>query len=153
MRTYRVSHTAHIHAPAAVAYGIIADYRDGHPHILPPQFFRNLTVQEGGIGAGSHIRFEMGAFGQWRIAEAVVSEPEPGRLLQEDIPAQQIRTTFLVEPAGMAACAVTITTDFPLRDGVVGTLERLTTSAVTRRVYRAELALLDQVSRRRAALD
>lgn len=150
MSTYTVSHSARIHARAAIAYGIIADYRGGHPHILPPKYFRNLTVEAGGVGAGTHIRFEMGAMGTWREAAAIVAEPEPGRRLHERIADQGIDTYFTVEPNGDAACDVTITTQMPDRGGLTGGIERLVTTALLRRIYRAELALLDAEAQRRS---
>jgi hypothetical protein len=151
MPSYTVTYSSRVNAPAAVAYGIIADYRDGHPHILPPKYFRNLQVQSGGRGAGTRITFEMGVLGYWRSAAAEVREPEPGRLLEETIPAEQVLTTFLVEAAGENACDVTISTTMPQRAGIAGSLERLTTSAFLRRVYREELGILDRVARSRAA--
>jgi hypothetical protein len=150
MTTYTVSSRARIGAPAAVAYGIIADYRDGHPHILPPKYFRNLRVEQGGVGAGTHIRFEMGMLGSWREGVASVAEPQPGRVIHERMPAQGIDTWFTVDPVGDGACDVTIATQLPERGGLAGGVERLVTTAFLRRVYRAELALLDEVSRRRA---
>jgi len=128
---------------------VIADYRDGHPHILPPKYFRNLRVEAGGVGAGTRIRFEMGAMGTWREAAAIVSEPEPGRLLHEQVTTAPIETTFTVEPVGSDACDVTIATRMVHRSGIGGGLERLATTAFLRRVYRAELALLDGVARGR----
>ena len=150
MTAYTVTSTARIQAPASVAYGIIADYRNGHPHILPPKYFRNLRLEAGGVGAGTRIRFEMGAMGTWRESGAVVSEPEPGRLLHEQVTTAPIETTFTVEPVSPGACDVTIATQMVHRGGISGGLERLATTAFLRRVYRAELALLDQVARSRA---
>lgn len=149
MTAYTVTSTARINAPASVTYGVIADYRTGHPHILPPKYFRNLRVDAGGVGAGTHIRFEMGAMGSWREAGAVVSEPEPGRLLHEQVTTAPIETTFIVEPVDAGACDVTIATRMVHRGGIGGGLERLATTAFLRRVYRAELTLLDQVARSR----
>ena len=54
---------------------IIADYHNGHPHILPKQF-RNLTVEKGGVGAGTIIRFEVRALGSDAAIQRVVTEPE-----------------------------------------------------------------------------
>lgn len=150
MSSYTVESTARIQAPAAVAYGIIADYRNGHPHILPPKFFRNLTVDAGGIGAGTHITFEMGALGTWRQASAVVSEPEPGRVIHEHVTTDAIETYFVIDPVSASACDVTIRTTMRSRGGLVGGIERLATTAFLRRVYRAELTLLDTVARARA---
>jgi len=150
MPTYTVSYSSRVNAPAAVAYGIIADYRDGHPHILPPKYFRNLQVQSGGRGDGTRITFEMGALGYWRSASAEIREPEPGRLLEETIPAERVLTTFRVEAVSESACDVTISTTMPQRAGIAGSIERLTTSAFMRRVYREERRMLDRVARSRA---
>ena len=87
--------------------------------------------------------------GAWREASAVVSEPEPGRLLHERVTTAPIETTFTVEPVGTGACEVTIATRMVHRGGIGGGLERLATTAFLRRVYRAELTLLDQVARSR----
>jgi hypothetical protein len=150
MSSYTVESTARVHAPAAVAYGLIADYRNGHPHILPPKYFRKLTVEAGGVGAGTRISFEMGAMGTWRRAVAEVSEPEPGRVLHERLTTDAVETWFVVEPVDGGACDVTIRTTLRTRGGIVGGIERLATTAFLRRVYRAELALLDTVARSRA---
>jgi hypothetical protein len=40
------------------AYSILADYRIGHPSILPHQF-TSMEVEQGGVGAGTIIRFTM----------------------------------------------------------------------------------------------
>src|SRR5687768_1410472 len=47
MPRHRIEAEAVIDAPAAVAYAIIADYREGHPHILPRPPFVSLDVEEG----------------------------------------------------------------------------------------------------------
>jgi hypothetical protein len=41
--------SAIIHAPAARVYGIIADYRVHHPRIVPPEYFRTVEVEAGGV--------------------------------------------------------------------------------------------------------
>ncbi|MBM3906804.1 MAG: SRPBCC family protein [Gemmatimonadetes bacterium] len=151
MTSYSVESTARIHAPAAIAYGIIADYQNGHPHILPSKFFRNLTVEAGGIGAGTRIAFEMGALGTWRRVTAEISEPEPGRVIHEHVITDAIETHFVVDPVASGACDVTIRTALRSRGGIAGGIERLATTALLRRVYRAELTLLDTVARQRAS--
>ena len=71
---YTVVASADIDAPPDRVYAIIADYRNGHPHILP-RAFRNLTVEKGGVGAGTIIRFEVRALGQTQRFRAFVTEP------------------------------------------------------------------------------
>jgi len=136
--------SARIDAPPARVYGIIADYRNGHPHILPKQF-RNLVVEAGGVGAGTIISFEVRAFGMTRRLRAAITEPQPGRILVESNmdPAPSV-TTFTVEPAeGGQASDVTIETRLGTKPGILGTIERAMSSGFLRSLYSEELALLD----------
>lgn len=147
MPNIRVSESRQIPAPAPLLYDLIADYRTGHPHILPPEYFGALEVLEGGRGAGTTIRFAMKAFGRVNVDTAHVTEPTPGRELRETL-ASGIETTFLVEPVGPAAATVTITTEYA-KPGLRGWLERLLATSYLRRVYVAELAQLERVAAER----
>ena len=147
MPTVRASQSLTIAAPAEILYDLIADYRHGHPRILPPQFFGRLDVLAGGRGAGTRIRFDMKAFGRTTTAEGTVTEPVPGRELRETLDSG-IVSTFLVESlSGEPARAqgevtrVTITTSYD-KPGLAGWIERLIVPGYLRRVYTAELALL-----------
>lgn len=135
-----VSATARVAAPATAVYRLIADYRDGHPRIVPPKYFRNMVVEEGGYGAGTKIRFEMTVLGSTRQGRAVVSEPVPGRVLVETELQSGIVTTFTVNPIGTGECDVTIASELPRKPGIAGTIERFVTTRVLPKVYRAELA-------------
>src|ERR1044072_1519141 len=98
-KSFTVKASAQVEAPAEVVYNIIADYRNGHPHILPKQYFEWLEVEQGGRGEGTVIRFQMRVLGQTRVLRAVVTEPEPGRVLVEtDTGGAGPVTTFTVEP-------------------------------------------------------
>lgn len=149
MPTISASASASIAAPAATVYGIIADYRAGHPAILPRKYFRNLAVEAGGTGAGTRIRFEMRVLGATRTVHGEVTEPEPGRRLVETYPDSGTRTTFLVEPAGDGRAAhVTISTRYE-NAGWPGWVEWLLVPGLLRRIYRAELANLAAVAQAR----
>jgi hypothetical protein len=125
-----------------VVYRILADYREGHPSILPPDYFRDLRVEEGGTGAGTRIAVDMRVFGSTRSFRASVSEPEPGRRLVETDVASGVATSFLVEPADREGSSrVTIATRYR-RAGLAGWIERWLAPRFLRRVYAAELALL-----------
>jgi len=151
MNTYRAEATALIKASAAQVYGIIADYYNGHPYILPQPYFSNLEVEQGGIGAGTHIRFKMSVMGQTRVVKGVVTEPEPGRVLVETYPADNIVTTFTVIPVEQGHHAqVTFTTVGPTRGGLAGVVERMMIVMLLKRIYRKELKLLAQVAAERA---
>jgi len=146
MQAYEASMSAVIKAPAAQVYAIIANYHQGHPQILPKQYFTNLTVEEGGIGAGTRIRFEMNAMGRKQLFHGIVSEPAPGRVLVEANTSDTMppsTTTFTVEPVADGQQArVTIQTQSQSRDGLGGVIERFLSKQFLRRVYAQELALL-----------
>jgi Polyketide cyclase / dehydrase and lipid transport len=151
MKTYQASGTALINAPAAQVYALIADYGNGHPHILPPAYFQNLTVEKGGVGAGTVIRFEMRVFGQTQTFRAAISEPEPGRVLVESDLAGGPVTTFTVDSQGNGQQAqVTITTVSKTRSGGIGGwIEGLMAPLFLRRVYAQELKLLATLAEER----
>jgi hypothetical protein len=143
MTGYRVSSSATILARPARVYAAIADYRQQHPHIVPPEYFPRLEVLEGGVGAGTRTRVEMRVLGSTRVFEQVVSEPEPGRVLMETNMDGSGVTTFTVDAAdGAEAAHVTIATDLVARPGVQGFVERLFISMILPRIYRKELAQL-----------
>ncbi len=152
MRSYCVVASAVILAPADLVYGILSDYRAGHPHILPPAYFSSLVVEEGGRGAGTVIRFQMSVMGSRRTFRAEVSEPEPGRLLVETDPDTGTRTTFAVlESEDGDRARVAITTELKVRRGFPGLLDRSLTTLMLRRIYAQELKLLSDLARTRSS--
>ena len=143
MSRYTITASARIAAPAERLYGIIADYRVGHPAILPPRAFpRGLTVLEGGVGEGTVIQFEMRVLGVARTARAVITEPQPGRTLVETISDDGVVTTFTVVPRGAGSADVTFATELPTRSGFLGEIEGRLAGAALRKVYREELSRL-----------
>lgn len=149
--TYTVSATAHIDATPQRVYDIIANYRDGHPSILPGQF-RNFTVEQGGIGDGTVIRFDVRAFGRTQHFRGIVTEPQPGRVLVERYaePAPST-TTFTVVPDGtFGKTRVTITTELSTQHaGILGAIERFLAARLMRQMYAEELARLAAKGRER----
>lgn len=150
MVTRSASASAVIEAPAQAIYSIIADYRDGHPRILPKPPFVALNVQQGGVGEGSVIRVEMRVLGRVRTFHAVVTEPEPGRTLVETNDTGYV-TTFTVDPLEDGHHArVTISSEPPATTGVLSTLQRWLAGRILRPVFVRELALLSEVAQNRA---
>jgi hypothetical protein len=134
-----VSKSAEIGAPADRLYGIIADYRHGHPRILPPAFT--------GLGAGTRIRVGMRVLGRVVTFPAEVSEPDPGRVLVErNLGDRPSVTTFTVDRLDAARSRVTISTELPARAGILGRLERFFTSRFLGPIYAAELGKLAAVA-------
>lgn len=146
MGTFNISASTLITAPAQQVYGIIADYRNGHPHIIPPKYFRNLVVEEGGTGAGTKIRFEMILFGKAQAAQSVITEPEPGRILVESTTDGLAVTSFIVDAVeGGKTAKVTISTEMKSMGFVANLLIKL----LFKRIYREELALLAEYALRK----
>jgi hypothetical protein len=141
--TLTVSAMRRIPAPPAEVYAILADYTDGHPHILPSAYFRNIEVEKGGVGAGTRIRFDMTALGTTRTIRADIEEPSPGRVLVErDVEGKSV-TSFTIAPAREGRESdVTIRTELTTRGGILGVVERMASKALLERVYRDELARL-----------
>jgi len=139
--------SAEFEGEADVVYEILADYEQGHPSILPKPYFTHLHVEEGGRGAGTVIRMGMKIGGKYQEAVADISEPEPGRVLEERIRDERgTTTTFIVEPRGAGRVRVTIRTTWEV-SGLAGLVERLLAPAMLRRVYQAELANLERAAK------
>lgn len=148
METIRIQAAALIDAPAERVYGIIADYRNGHPRILPRSFFTSLDVEKGGVGAGTVIRVGSKLFGQTRTIRMEVTEPHPGCLLAEKDLDSEMITTFRVSPEHRGHHAhVTIVTDIPRSPGIRGAIEAWLLPRALGKVYAQELAQLGEVAR------
>ena len=135
--------------PAPLVYDILADYREGHPSILPDAF-SNLEVLEGGIGAGTIIQFDLKLAGRMSTTTATVSEPEPGRVLREVESQRGLATTFTVESKGSGGCRVSIVTTWKA-SGLKGLVERLLVPAMLRPLYEEQLDKIGQVAGARLA--
>jgi hypothetical protein len=144
MSTGHVSAEAAIAAPADRVYRILANYREHHTRILPPAF-TDVVVEEGGIGAGTIIRFKLRAGGRTQEARQRVEEPEPGRVLLERDLDRDMTTTFTVTPDGND-CRVRIETVWT-SSGLQGFMERLLAPRLLRPIYKDELARLDRYAR------
>jgi hypothetical protein len=144
---HTISASAVIPARRERVYSLIANYKDGHPRILPRQF-DNLTVEQGGVGAGTVIRFQMSLLGKKQTFRAAITEPEPGRVLVEtDLDTNGAVTTFVVDPGTAPADSrVTITTELPVRSGLLGQIERLLSTLLLRPIYAKELENLARVA-------
>jgi hypothetical protein len=152
MRPFEFSGSALIHASPEHVYAIIADYHDGHTRIIPRPPFVSLEVEEGGTGSGTQIRVGIRMLGKVVHYRAIVTEPEPGRVLVETND-NGYETSFTVEPrAGGQRSHVTITTRMPWRGGIGGAVERWLMPRLLRPMFIREMELLDQVASARSSI-
>ena len=130
-----------VDAAADVVYAVFADYRQGHRLIVSPKFFRDWHVEQGGYGAGTILTYTAMALGQKTPHRAVVSEPQPGRVLVET--EETLCTTFTVDAVGADRAKVDITTITTTAKGMRGVVERLIMPWVLRPLYREEIRHLE----------
>ena len=142
-----VSASALVPARQERVYSLIANYKDGHPRILPRQF-SNLTVEQGGVGAGTVIRFQLTMLGKKQNFRAAITEPQPGKVLVETyMDGNDAVTTFTVNPGTAPADSrVTISTELPVRSGLLGKLERMFSTLLLRPIYEKQLENLSRVA-------
>jgi hypothetical protein len=149
MAQIRAAASAEIPASPETVYSILADYRDGHPCILPKSAFDGVEVERGGTGAGTIIRVHTKAGGMKRTMRMEVTEPDPGHILVETDLDRGIITTFTVESVdgGRRASVEILTTWKP--KGFMGLIERMVAPSMLERVYAEELQNLVHVARAR----
>jgi len=148
----KVKADAVLNARPEDVYATIADYRKGHPSILPTENLYDLQVEEGGYGAGTIIRFKSRVLGIEQSFYQRVSEPEPGKVLvEQDIDTKQnLATTFTVIPVEEGQKSqVEISTTMNASPGIRGFVERVVVSIFNPRIYRKELKLLEAVAQKR----
>ncbi len=133
-------------ARPAEVYALIADYRNGHPRMLPKEHFRDLVVEQGGVGADTVITFTTIAGGRQMHFRMRISEPELGRVIAENDTASDLVTTFTITPVdGGARTQVVIATDQETSKGLRGLIERLLVPSMLKGIYNKELKQLADV--------
>lgn len=148
MAKHTISASKLISAPVRSVYDLIADYRNGHPRILPKPYFVSLQVEEGGYGAGTVINFQMQLMGRVQSFHSTITEPEPGHTLVETDMNTGAVTTFTVDPRSDGQEAfVTIRTTTNVPDGIPGKIQGWLTTWLLRPIYEKELGQLDTVAK------
>ena len=152
MAKHTVTASALIPAPPQNVYQLIADYRNGHPRILPKPYFIALHVEKGGYGEGTIINYQMKVMGRVLSFRAVITEPTPGHVLVETDLNTGAVTTFTVDPRSdswQSFVTITTTTDVP--DGISGRIQGWLTAQLLRPIYVKELAQLAAVAQEETA--
>ncbi|MBV9599537.1 MAG: SRPBCC family protein [Chloroflexi bacterium] len=150
MRQFHFSAERLIQAPVEVVYHCLADYREHHRvdgGFLPPAFTR-LDVLEGGVGAGTVIRFTAQVGGRSVTRTQQVSEPEPGRVLKESGGGEG--STFTLDRVGDATrLRIDTTLNAP---GVEGLLMRWFGARLMQPLYADEMSRLEKYAQAHAAV-
>jgi hypothetical protein len=147
MTKHSLSTSKLIYSPAHTVYDLIADYRSGHPRILPKPYFVSLEVEQGGYGAGTMINFQMKLMGRIQSFHSTITEPEPGRILVETDMNTGAVTTFTVDPrVNGQETFVTITTTTDIPNGIIGKMQGWLTTQLLRPIYLKELDQLAAVA-------
>lgn len=131
-----------IHAAPGQVFHLLDDYEHGHWRVLPPAF-SDYRVLAGGFGEGTRIAFSLTTGGRSSATEGVVTVPDPGRVIVETYPNEQMVTTFTVDPAGHEA-RLTIATSLPARTPLTAPLEERVLRRLLEPIYAEELALIAQ---------
>lgn len=138
MKTYDVKVKRMIDATHSQVYNIVIDMEE-HRRILPKQF-ESLDVLKGGKGAGTIFRLNMNVMGNRSSLEMTITEPEPGRIVQERDETADVTTTWMLTPVeGGNRCLIQLTSKFRSKPGFAGIVERLIIPPVIRSIYRREL--------------
>ena len=140
MTMFQMETTQIIDAPAEAIYAVLADYHVGHNAILPRPYFQEMTVLEGGHGAGTRLRIKMKILGKEYTFNQIVSEPEPGRIIKDTDIHTGEGAAFILDPIGDGQrTKVTILSEFIKETGFAGIMQRLITPPISRFVLKKEL--------------
>lgn len=115
----------------------LLDYQNNRPRILPPEYFRDYRVEQGGDGAGTIISYWLRAGGRERAYRMRVEEPtEGGPLLKERDTGSSLVTTWILSPMGEGEqTMVSLTSRWEGASGIGGFFERIFAPRALRRLY------------------
>jgi len=135
--------SAIIDSPPSHVYHILADYKEGHPAILPKKYFSKLVVLEGGVGAGTIFETQINFMGIRQKYHVEVSEPDPGHILVETDEISGGVVTFCVDPVeGGSKSLLTMSMRNIGSKGIKGLIENLLNPYINRRICTEEIGLL-----------
>jgi hypothetical protein len=123
----------------------LADYRNNRPRILPPEYFRDYRVEQGGDGAGTVISYRMRAGGRERSYRMRVEEAAAGGPLVESDTESSLVTTWTLTPvADGERTLVGLASRWEGAGGIGGLFERMFAPRALRRIYDEVLKRLSE---------
>src|SRR5919202_608607 len=132
-----VAETEHlVEADPRRVRAFLTDYRNNRPRILPPEYFRDYRVEQGGDGAGTVISYRLRAGGRERPYRMRVEEPDAGGLLVERDTESSLVTTWTLTPAaGGERTLVSLSSRWEGAGGIGGLFERMFAPRALRQIY------------------
>lgn len=156
MGNFTVETAGLVYGSAEAIYQVLIDYvsDDGHRAIVPPRYFKEIKLIEGGIGNGTEVDVTMAILGQEQTTRLSLHEVEKNRILVEGNEEIGLETTFLLEPVAgdPNTTNVTIRTVGQTSSGLQGWIEGYLVPMVLRRVYKEELEILHQHMQQKKAV-
>lgn len=127
------------------ARDFLADYRINRPRILPPEYFEDYRVEQGGDGAGTVISYRLRAGGRERPYRMRVEEPaEGGLLIERDTDSSLVTTWKLTSAESGERTLVGLASRWEGAGGIGGVFERLFAPRALRRIYEEVLQRLSE---------
>ncbi|HEX7734607.1 MAG TPA: SRPBCC family protein [Ktedonobacteraceae bacterium] len=131
-----------IEANPAEVFRALADYEIKRPRMLPPNY-QDYTLEQGGQGHGTVIRYRLQAAGRERPYEMHVEETVRGQVLTERDKGSTLVTRWSVLPvAGGQKSKVCVESDWEGSSGVGGFFERTFAPLGLRQIYKDVLIAL-----------
>lgn len=131
-----------IEARPAEVFQTLADYKMKRPRILPPNYL-DYTLEKGGQGAGTVIRYRLRAAGRERPYEMHVEETVKGQVLTERDKGSSLVTRWNVLPiADGQKSKVSVESDWEGSSGIGGFFERIFAPLGLSQIYKDILIAL-----------
>ncbi len=106
-------------------YTTLIDYQNQRPSLLPSNFL-DYTVEQGGIGEGTVIRYRLQAARRERPYRMQIAEPIKGRVLTEKDTNSSLITTWTLTPVQDGELTkVRLASEWEGGSGVGGFFERI----------------------------
>jgi uncharacterized protein YndB with AHSA1/START domain len=129
-----------IAAPQDHVFACVADFKQHRPKWLPPNY-SDLVVEEGGVGAGTKVRYRLKVGPRERTYHMQIGEPAPGSVLVENDTQSSMAITWTVTPRG-AGSHVQVQGQWQGAAGVGGFFERMFAPRGLRRLFDDDLTRL-----------
>lgn len=132
-----------IPAPPEEVYESLIDFQNARPSILTSNFV-DYTVEEGGVGEGTVIRYHLRAAGRKRPYRMHVTETSKGEILTERDSHSSLVTMWRLTPVSNGQTLVRLVSEWEGAGGIGGFFERTFAPRGLRGIYDQMLSRLAQ---------